>query len=94
VIDEDLVHPLLERPDLAVGDLELDVDHGAMADQGQGLGQGRDGLVRAGQAHLAKVGGGVVGDAPLPPGHPRSERASWNTIASPSALSWTSSSMP
>ena len=36
------MHPLLQRTDLAVGRLQLDVHHGPVADQGQGLGERRD----------------------------------------------------
>jgi hypothetical protein len=60
------------------------MDHGPTADQRQGLQQGGDRLVAALEAQLGEVGGAQI----------RFRSASWKTIASPSAESWTSSSMP
>ncbi len=70
VVDQHLVHPPLQGADLASRGFQFDQHQGAVADQGQGVGQGGDGLVRAGQAQAAEVGGGVVGQAAGRAGQP------------------------
>ena len=70
VVGDDLVHTAFQRPDLAPGGLQLDMDHGPVADQGQGLQQGGNRLVGPLEGQAAKVGGGVIAQAALSAGHP------------------------
>jgi len=85
--------PLLERAHGAKGGLQFDVHHRAVADQRQGFEQRRNTLVGPGQPQLAELGGRARAD-PVRNAVIRCRSSSWNTIASPSAESWTSSSIP
>ena len=62
--------PLFQRPDLTVGGLQLDMNHGPMAHERQRLQQGRDGLVSTGEPQFTKIGGAAIADLSRDASHP------------------------